>query len=587
MIAFVALLGVAGAASMLGGISGTSSPSAGSESNVPNEYIARLYTEGLGRLPDQTGWNAQLSRFTGSGCSIQTMTDAAVTTLGSNEFAAIPYTDRARAYAMFRAMLSREPTGDEVTLWAGRIKGSSMSSAVRQLAATQSFAAITMQACTGNMYPVTGSPFALATRTSTASVQARINAAPVGGTVYLPPSQFVVLNERLIVKRGVTLATEGSSGLSGRRAYLNMAHLVRTSDTWTGPNILLMPGAQLRNVWVDGQMWKVKDKISSGNNIQIAPTDSGSAFDVDIEGDPYSDDGTRAPTTVRHVRSDNVRAAQNIMAFDSRKYHALNMEPPPINVEHPLPFSEDNECRGLVKIDGNLVVNSANLHSSSLLWADGIATGCSNTEVTNNEILDASDVALLAYPASGSTPQASKFIGNKVLSAGNSTFGGIVTDPLSSTSQDDRIYPRCLVTSSPRQHNCDYRGFTAVDNTLWTGTNAQFVIAVSAGNAAWGFFQPDSSDAAGGYFARNSNRGSVINVAIPAYVSGLHGATMHDNFTDPGVRTRADRSCRPSATQLVNRARATNLTFSNTSPWTASSSRLVSTTATTIADDCI
>src|SRR5262245_61029937 len=35
---------------------------------VPGQFVAKLYTEGLGRFPDPTGWRAYLSNIQDAGC---------------------------------------------------------------------------------------------------------------------------------------------------------------------------------------------------------------------------------------------------------------------------------------------------------------------------------------------------------------------------------------------------------------------------------------------------------------------------------------------------------------------------------------
>ena len=36
---------------------------------VPSQFIAKLYSEALGRAPDNGGWQAQTNYFLASGCS--------------------------------------------------------------------------------------------------------------------------------------------------------------------------------------------------------------------------------------------------------------------------------------------------------------------------------------------------------------------------------------------------------------------------------------------------------------------------------------------------------------------------------------
>ncbi|HEX4833412.1 MAG TPA: hypothetical protein VH478_20235, partial [Trebonia sp.] len=40
-----------------------------SQAYVPAQFIAKQYTEGLGRIPDQPGWQNAVSYFTQHGCT--------------------------------------------------------------------------------------------------------------------------------------------------------------------------------------------------------------------------------------------------------------------------------------------------------------------------------------------------------------------------------------------------------------------------------------------------------------------------------------------------------------------------------------
>src|SRR6202012_2542282 len=45
------------------------SQTAAQASYVPAQFIAKLYTEGLGRMPDQSGWQSATTYFAQNGCS--------------------------------------------------------------------------------------------------------------------------------------------------------------------------------------------------------------------------------------------------------------------------------------------------------------------------------------------------------------------------------------------------------------------------------------------------------------------------------------------------------------------------------------
>ncbi len=74
-------------------IAGTLSQTAGA-AVIPTQFLAKLYTEALGRAPDQTGWNAYLSYFQTNGCGAAQLAHVGEQFCASTEFAS-DYSDNA------------------------------------------------------------------------------------------------------------------------------------------------------------------------------------------------------------------------------------------------------------------------------------------------------------------------------------------------------------------------------------------------------------------------------------------------------------------------------------------------------------
>lgn len=102
--------------------------------------------------------------------------------------------------------------------------------------------------------------------------------------------------------------------------------------------------------------------------------------------------------------------------------------------------------------------------------------------------------------------QKSTVADNTILNAGNSAFGGIVTDPLTQ--------PTC----SP-----DYAGSSVNNNALQTGPSASYGIGLSLGSAAW-FSNPNIGT--GASFTNNTLAG---NVTEGLTVSGMLSVTATGN----------------------------------------------------------
>lgn len=76
---------------------------------VPSQFIARQYTEALGRAPDPTGWQFSTNAALASGCSAPMLRDIALSVFGSAEYADKGYTPEETMLTVYRAVLGREP----------------------------------------------------------------------------------------------------------------------------------------------------------------------------------------------------------------------------------------------------------------------------------------------------------------------------------------------------------------------------------------------------------------------------------------------------------------------------------------------
>lgn len=517
--------------SLLGGIFMYQS-FATSKATVPSEFITRTYVEGVGRIPSQGAWNKWKSYYKINRCTQASLSKLLDEVYTSREYSDLGYSSKEKVFTLYRGVLSREPDATGYNYWVKRLdKDGSVEKVLAGLTASSEFKRMATTYCNSVNYEFKGSPFAISKTTDSEVVQRKIDSASAGSTVYLEPGELVSMNNPILVKRGVTLATKGSNGIKGRHAYAKMARIVATK-----PNpVVVMPGAKLNNVWIDGQAWKHKTNKQK-NNVRIFPTS--------------------VESKVENVRTDNSTGAQNIMVFGLREHE--------YSYRTGQPYQGDKVCMGTPVVAGNLVVNSANLHTSDR-WSDGIATSCPQTTIKDNEVIDASDVGILTYRTYGSTPQKSQVYGNRILNAGNSVFGGIAADPLSLQSQDLQQYPDCMKYGAPKDPHCDFTGLSFRNNTLWSGPDVHFVIGVSVGTRAWGFFQPDSTTGSGASFTNNGNGISAINVAVPLYVSGMNNAIVKDNFTTQGIfpPSGTARKCKPSKVQLYNPDQAKNLNATN------------------------
>ena len=69
---------------------------------VPSQFVAKMYSEALGRMPDPGGWRAYHDYFSGAGCSASTLRDVARQFYNSQEFLGLGYDNSARVLTLYR-----------------------------------------------------------------------------------------------------------------------------------------------------------------------------------------------------------------------------------------------------------------------------------------------------------------------------------------------------------------------------------------------------------------------------------------------------------------------------------------------------
>jgi hypothetical protein len=69
---------------------------------VPAQWIAKIYSEGLGRAPDQGAWASMTAFFQSDGCSATTLAEKGEPIYLSSEFSGLKYGNAAKLLALYR-----------------------------------------------------------------------------------------------------------------------------------------------------------------------------------------------------------------------------------------------------------------------------------------------------------------------------------------------------------------------------------------------------------------------------------------------------------------------------------------------------
>ncbi len=195
------------------------------------------------------------------------------------------------------------------------------------------------------------------------------------------------------------------------------------------------------------------------------------------------------------------------------------------------------------KITGNLITGYNTLsqfdRSGQALWADGIDVFCESAVVSSNSLVDLTDVAILvagSYNRSQSAvvTQRSEVRNNFILSAGLDGHVALGADAMGECRADrDGWFVPCLDQSTPR----DLTGARLHDNTFWSGPRTSVDIGLMVGGGAlWGDHQilnagPDATHPTltGAAFDHNTTGTASARVNIGIDIHDMVKATVSAN----------------------------------------------------------
>jgi hypothetical protein len=339
----------------------------------------------------------------------------------------------------------------------------------------------------------------------TAELQQQLDTAT--GPVSLDPGAVYGLSAPLVIPPGVELTTTGSPGPSD---YPRMARLVRlatfTAPSGDSPLVRVEGTGELDNVWVDGQR-----SVYPG---QFDPYGDG-GMDVELRG------GATIEGVARDDRLTNAAGRMVVTAWGGND--GVPGEAP---------------CAAGATVAGNLIDGYASVHlavgpggvPSASESSDGIQVWCGSTAVYDNAIVDTTDAPIVLFAPAGGGAQASDVHDNTIVSAGNSSFYGIVADPLAPGT------PRCDEGGTPggAVASKNYTGTDVHGNHLWTGDRTHINVLLSLGtHEALGSCEHPGApngvgelNGIGAVFANNDDDGLETRTEIGIYVGGMLNATV-------------------------------------------------------------
>jgi hypothetical protein len=167
-------------------------------------------------------------------------------------------------------------------------------------------------------------------------------------------------------------------------------------------------------------------------------------------------------------------------------------------------------------VSGNLITAYSSDHYLAGDWTDGVSDNCEGATISGNQIVDATDVAIVVYRNTTGSAQHSVVTGNYVLSAGNSMYGGLGFDPL---------YEPAGATAQ----TFPFTGGELTGNTMWSGPDSHFDIGITDGSRAW-FAGTYTADAGTGASITGNTTGTLsARVQTGVAVNGMLDTTVSGN----------------------------------------------------------
>ncbi len=439
------------------------------------QFVAKLYSEALGRAPDAGGWASAMQAIAANDCSPAVLQNAARGVYTSGEFDGLGYDSASKVLALYRGVLNREPDGGGFATYRAQLDANpgAWPTVVQAFVASGEFAGLRGAICGGGSYgfgagavlavPTGGSGFPGG---SAVQLQSLLDATAPGGTVTLAQRAVVLVDRPITIPPGVTLTTSGGPTA---RTYARMGRLVRTA-AFADAMLKLSSGSVLRSVWVDGRRSAV---------------------------------GFAQPAmSVRTFGGDGV-------VVDDNRFS----EPAGWTNFQALGTYEGFRC-GSESVRRNLITSYVPAHTGGG-WTDGLSIACENTTVEGNHILDATDVSIVVFRAHPAV-QRSVVRWNTALNAGNSAYGGYVADGLTGVG----------VAQS-------FVGTVFDGNTIWANQSQHIDIVLSVGTRAW--FGNASSIGSGAVFVNNSTAGQLVRTNTGIAVSGMLNAQVQANTLTTAV----------------------------------------------------
>ena len=484
------------------------------------QYISKLYTEALGRVPDQEGWKFWSETILGQDkVTPEKLVAVGIEFYTCEDFCTIYGSDyKSMLLSLYRGCLSTEPDSAGFNFWLNMINNrNDWEIVVNEFFDSTYFKTVIANDIINNNYRGwnSASPvLAIHEEWSAQELQSRIDEAVELSTylVEIPQNTVIRVDQNdsdsqyscIVVHENVTIKTQGID--NNYNAYAKMARIVRGSfienGLYSGEIIALKPGAKLKGIWIDGQ------RNIHGYSIK--------QINVFVTGN-YE---LHNPTLVEGCRISNTCGWTQLQSLNDYNY-----------LEY---WGLGNTSK--IEISKNLITNYSGSHCVNQ-WSDGLSIGSSEGVVSQNMIVDPTDVGIVVS-SNVLHNQNTKFYYNTIANISNSAFGGIGADT------NHRVVHESFSSSgiikgefeNPLPMTTEFVG-----NTIWTSKAAHINIAIVVGSGTWWH-----DGVVDGIMALNNQIGfpeNKANVGIGVAISGVVNPIVQGNILWLNLNNYTKVSC--------------------------------------------
>jgi len=338
--------------------------------NSERERVAKLFTEGLSRAPLGEEYARYITQLEKKGCTVATLKELVKDIFSGKEFSSLKLNDKQAAFAVYRAVLNRDPIKKEID----KFKASQATNTALSLLDTEEFKELMPMIVEGPYFWGNNNASSFTGDKVMTSSEVNKLLASKEKVIALPQGTLVLVTESIRIPSGKTLCTEGMP-----RHYTQMARFLRTNNV-EYDTVILDGGGELKNVWVDGNRSAFKKymTLAYGRNVTL----------------------NNMENTVQACRVNDAIAPTNVFGADFGLNHY---------------------------IADNLITCYASNHLRG--WQDGITWAAAQSLIERNSVVDATDVGIVLFRyASQNSSQNTIIRDNTIINVGNSAYGGFDTD---------------------------------------------------------------------------------------------------------------------------------------------------------------